>query len=285
MGKVGIVTDSSSCLPKELVNDYGLYVAPNFVVIEGKAYRDHVDITTAEFWKKFRESNEIPKTSAVSPGDFMNIFIELSKTTDNIACVVLSQKLSATYTAAVQAKELMEVDQPSLNIEIVDSKTSIGALGFIVLEAARVARMGKSLSEVVETAQKTVPRAKYLLVLESAKYIMRIGRAPDAAKAVPEQQEVSPIMGIVKDTGLVDMLGSGKGTIDAQRKAVNMIKEYADTQRPLHAMLHYSENRKEISDLEQMITSEYNCSEVYVSEFSPVVVTALGPSVGLAFYS
>ena len=80
-------------------------------------------------------------------------------------------------------------------------------------------------------------------------------------------------------------LASGKGMVDAQRKAVNMIKEYADTQRPLHVMLHYSENGKEVSDLEQMVTSEYNCSEVYVSEFSPVVVTALGPSVGLAFYS
>jgi len=122
MRKVSIVTDSSSCLPQKIINDYGISVAPNCVVIGEKAYRDQLDITTAEFWKKFRESDETPKTSAVSPGDFMSIFTELSNNTDNIACVVLSQKLSATYSAAVQAKEVIKEERPNINIEIVDTR-------------------------------------------------------------------------------------------------------------------------------------------------------------------
>jgi DegV family protein with EDD domain len=285
MAKVNVVADSSCCLPPELAQRFGILLASNGVVINKIVYRDQIDITTSDFWKIFEGSTETITTNAVSPGDFFDIFTRLSKTSDGIACITLSQKLSGTFNSAVQAKEMASSTLPNLKIEIIDSMTSIGALSFIILEAARLAQAGGNLDEVVSAAKNIIPRAKYLLVLETAKYIMRIGRAPAEAKKLEEQSHFSPIMGVVRNTGLVDMLGKEADTMAAQRKAVEMIKNYADVNKPLHVMLHYSRNKSEVRELEKMISSQYKCEEIYISEFSPVVVAALGPSVGLAFYS
>jgi DegV family protein with EDD domain len=188
-------------------------------------------------------------------------------------------------STAVQAKEMARAKFSNLKIEIVDSKTSIGALSYIALEAARIAEAGASLAQVVEGARQIIPRAKYLIVLETAKYIMRIGRGPEEAKKLVEQANFNPIMGVLRDTGTVDMLGKELTMMGAQGKAVAMIQDYADVKKPLHAMLHYSRDKAEVSELEKMIRRKYNCEELYLNEFSPVVVAALGPSVGIAFYS
>ena len=143
MSKIGIVTDSSSCLPPELATRYGILVAPTNLVIGKKEYRDIVDITTSEFWNKFREFDGHITTSAVSPGNFLGKYKELAKTVDSIICCTLSAKLSATFQSAVQAKQLAEQELPNLKIEVIDTKTSIGGLSFIVIEASKAAESEK----------------------------------------------------------------------------------------------------------------------------------------------
>ena len=280
MTQVGIVVDSSSCFPLDLAKEYGLIIAPNWVIIDKIGFRDQVDISTAEFWKKFDSAKTSITTSIVSPGDFVNIFRKLAQSTDSIACFTLSPKLSGTMNSAVQAKEMVLAEVPGLKIEIIDSKSSIGALSYTALEAARTARAGGDMKAVVKRAQEIIPRTKYLLVLETAKYIMRIGRGPEEAKKLAEQANFNPIMGVVRDTGMVDMLGKEATLADAQRKAVDLMASYADTSKPWHVMLHYSRDKNEIKELEKQIRAKYNCAELYTSEFSPVVVAALDPPWG-----
>jgi len=284
LSKVGIVTDSTNSLPAELIKEFGIGVAPVHLIIDGKDYRDQVDITPAEFWKIFKNLKKMPTTSAAGPGDFASAFTELAKSTDSIACLVLSKALSATYQAAEQAKDVVKSEQPSINIEIVDSKSSLGALGFVVLEAARAAQAGKSLAEVVKVAQDMVPRVKYFLTPDTLKYLMKIGRAPKTA-IIGELLQVKPIIGMVKDTGVLDNIGKERGKQKALRRMVDLVKEHTDTDKPLHIMVHYSDHFEDGEQVREMLTAKYNCVEVYTTPFSPVPAAALGPTVGLAFYS
>ena len=180
MSRVGIVTDSTNCLPEELIKEYDIRVVSVGFSFDGKAYRDK-DITNDEFWRLFHEAKGMPTTSAASMGDFASVFTELGKSSDNIVCVVVSKALSATHEAATQARDMVKAEQPGLNIEIIDSKTSAGALGFIVLEASRAARAGKSLAEVVQIAQDMIPRVKFFVALDTLKYLIKGGRAPKTA--------------------------------------------------------------------------------------------------------
>jgi DegV family protein with EDD domain len=208
----------------------------------------------------------------------------MAKSTNNIVCLTLSKKLSATHDAAIQARDIMKADHPDLNIEIIDSETATGALGFLVLEAARAAHAGKSLTEVVQVVQDMLPRVKFFMSPDTLKYLIRIGRAPKTA-IIGNLLQVKPILGMVNRTGLVESLGRTRGKQQAKAKMVDMIEEYIDTTKPVHIIIHYSERIEYVEGLEEMVTSRYNCSEVYVSEFTPVMATAMGPLVGLAFYS
>ncbi len=284
MSKVGIVTDSTNCLPAELVKEYDILVAPMHLIIEGKDYRDQVDITPSEFWRIFKGLKVLPTTSAAGPGDWVSAITEMAKSTDNIVCIPLSKKLSATHEGAVQARDIMKSEHPNLSIEVIDSETATGAQGFVALEAARAAHAGKSLAEVVKVIQDMLPRVKFLMSPDTLKYLIKIGRAPKTA-IIGDLLQVKPILGMVNRTGLVESLGKARGKRKAITMMVDMVKKYIDATKPLHVIVHYSARIEDVDELKEMVTSRYDCSEVYVSEFTPVMAAALGPVVGLAFYS
>ena len=284
MSKVGIVTDSTNCLPPELIKEYDIRVAPYHLILEGKDYRDQIEITPAEFWQRFSDLKEIPTTGVPGPGELANVFAELAESTDSIVCIDVSRAISAIYESFKAARETVMEEHPHLKIEYVDSKSSVGALGFIVLEAARAAQAGKSLNEVVRIAQDLVPRVKWICALDTLKYLIKGGRAPKTA-VIGEFLHIKPIIGFVNGTGLVSSLGKERGKQKALLKLVDMVKDYADISKPLHVMAHFTNRIEEGEELKEMVTSKYNCAEVYITDLTPVMTTHTGPAVGLSFYS
>lgn len=285
MDKVKIVTDSSNCLPPELIRKYDISVVPVAMIMDGRTYRDTIDITIDGFWKIFPTLKEQPTTSAVNPGDFLATFRELGKSTDKIVCILVSRVLSATQESAYQARRLVRPEFPHLNIEIIDSKSSSGGLGFIVLEAARAAQEGKSEAEVIEAATEMVSRAYYLATLDTLKYLIRIGRAPRHASGFGELLQVKPIIGFVDDTGLLDVVARVRGQRKALLKMVNLVEKYAEPDMPLHVMVHYTDGIDTGQELKEMVAERYNCEEIIITRITPVVLCACGPVMGLAFYS
>ena len=284
MSKVGIVTDSTNCLPSELIKEYGIRVVPVGMVIDGEPYRDLVDITLDEFRSMVDSLEKQPTTTAANPGDFLNVFTELAESTNSIVCILVSKALTATQESAYQARRLIRAEHPELNIEIIDSKTSAGALGFIVLEAARAAQQDKSLQEVVAVAQDMVFRVVYLAALDTLKYLMRIGRAPKVT-SIGEMLNVKPIIGFVDDTGLLDVVARVRGKKKSFAILAELVEKYVDTDKPIHVMVHYSNGVEQVEELKDLLVSRYNCVEMHLTQLSPVMLSAAGPLVGLSVYS
>lgn len=254
------------------------------MVIDGKHYRDVVEITTDQFWGMFNDLKEQPSTTAVSPGDFLDTFTELSKSTDTIVCILVAKTLSATQESAYLAKRMLKSELPDLNIEIIDSKTAVGAMGFIVLEAARAAQQNKDMAEVIKVARDMIPRVLYLGALDSLKYLINIGRAPKAT-SIGEFFKLKPVVGFVDDSGHLNIVARVRGNNKALTKVVDLVEKYIDTSRPIHAMVHYCNGIETGNRLKEMVTSRYDCAEIYVTQYSPVVVSSTGPNIGLSFYS
>ena len=284
MPKVAIVTDSTHCLPPELIKEYDIRVAHYHVIIDGKDYRDQIDITPEEFYRIFPTLKTMPTTSAVAPGTYAEIFRELAKSTDSILCVVISKALSAAYKSAEEAREIVREEYPGVAIELLDTKNSVGAHGFVSLEAARAAREGKSLAEVMKVAEALVPRVKYVAAFDTLKYLIKGGRAPRTA-IIGEFLQVKPIIGLVNDTGLVASLGKERGKPKALQKLADLVKDYADTGKPLHFIAHHANHIEDAEELREMVRARYDCVEDYITELTPVMTTHTGPSVGLSFYT
>jgi DegV family protein with EDD domain len=270
-------------LPEELTKEYDIRIVPIGLVINGTPYRDQVDITSNEFWKIFKDIKRF-STSTLGPGEFVSVFTQLAQSTDSIVCIVVSKALSAVHESAVQAKEIVRPEHPELNIEIVDSKTAAGAEGFIVLEAARSAQAGNSLAEVTRVARDMIPRVKFFTALETLKYLIKSGRAPKTA-VIGELLQVKPIIGMVSGTGLVENLGRARGKRKAVARMVDMVKDYIDASKPLHFMVHYTDRIEDGDELRGMVTSQFNCTEVYLTPYTPVMGGSTGPVVSLSFYA
>ncbi|MFC1905543.1 DegV family protein [Chloroflexota bacterium] len=284
MAKVGIVTDSTNCLPAELLKQYNIRVAPYHLILNGKSYLDQIDITPADFWKMFKDLKTLPTTGVPSPGSYVTMFTELAESTDSIVCVTISQALSGAYESASTAREIVLAEHAELKIELIDARNSAGALGLVALEAGRAAETGKSLNEVVNVVLAMVPKVKYISSFDTLKYLIRGGRAPKTA-VIGEVIGIKPIIGIVSDTGLVDTLGKERGKKKSMLKMIELIKDHADTSRPLHVIVHYTNNIEDGEQLKEMVTSRYNCAEVYMTDLTPVMTTHTGPAVGISFYS
>ena len=284
MSRVRIVTDSTNCLPQEFITDHDITVIPVGLVIDDEHYRDCVDITLEEICSRFRDMKKQPTTTAGNPGDFLNVFTELGQTTDSILCILVSKALTATHESAYGARRLIRRQHPNLKIEIVDSKTSAGALGFIVLEAARAAGEGKDLREVVDITRDMVSRVMYLAALDTLRYLVNTGRAPRGT-TIGEMLDVKPVIGFIDDTGLMEVVARVRGKRKAMDKIVDLVGKHVDADRPIHVMVHYSDAIEEGERLKDLISSRYNCAEVFLTPFSPVMVSATGPMVGIGFYS
>ena len=222
--------------------------------------------------------------SAAPDGIKASTITERAKSADSIVCITISRALSAAYEVAMQARDIVTTDNPNLKIELVDSNNAVGAEGFVVLGAARAAKSGKSLAEVVKEAQALVPRVKFISAFDTLKYLIKGGRAPKTA-IIGEFLDVKPLIGIVGETGLVSSVGKARGKKKAMLKLVDLIKKYVDTGKPLHVITHHTDHIEDAEELKEMVTSRYNCAEVYMTDLTPVMTAHTGPSVGLSFYS
>ncbi len=282
MSKVAIVTDTISCLPENLVKEYDINIVPVGLVIDRKVYLDN-EISNEKFWELFGQTRDPVTTNAVNPADFEAVFTKLSRNTDSICCILVSGKLSATHHAAILAKDTLQQIIPSLKIEVIDSTTAAGGEGFIVLEAARSASQFQDLATVVKVVQNMIPRVKFVTAMQTLKYLIKSGRAPKSA-IVGNWLQIKPIIGMVNGTGLVDNLGTARGMYKAVEKMIETVTGYIDRNKPVHIMVHYTDDKALGEIIKNKIVSQLNPVEVYFTPYTPVMASQTGPVVAIAFY-
>ncbi len=284
MAKIGILTDTTHCLPTEFIDRYNIKVVPMGLVLDRKPYLDQVEITPAEFWEKFKTLKQVPTTFAPNPEDFEKAFLEMSLSVDSIICILVSKVLSGTHNTAFAARKSLQEQKPGFKIEIIDSKCAAGALGFLVLEAARAVERGSSFEEVLNLVHNMLPKVTYLTAFDTMKYLIKGGRAPKVA-LIGNLLGVRPIITNNKETGEVLSIGRGQGKKNTMEKLVNLVSEYAEPDKPLHMIAHFTTNIKDGEKLREMVTARYKCEELYMTPYSPVMAVHTGPVISLAFYS
>lgn len=111
----------------------------------------------------------------------------------------------------------------------------------------------------------------------------KVGIVTDSTNCLPA--ELIKQYDIRVAPGLHDSLGKERGKRKAMLKLVDLVNDHADTDKPLHVMVHYTDNIEEGKQLKETVTSRYNCTEVYMTDLTPVMTTHTGPAVALSFYS
>jgi len=280
--KVAIVTDSLACLTRELVAEYEIGIVPLNIHFEGKVYKDWVDITPSQSYELFLKNPDSWGSSAPSPEDFLKAYREASKQAKNILCITISAKLSATYDAAQVAKEQAEAELPGTVIEVLDSQTTTAAEGFVALAAARAAAEGQNLAEVIKVAGEMRDKVRFFAFLDTIRHVYRSGRIPKIASQAGSILHIKPIL--TTSSGLVRFAGVARNKKSGGERLLKIMRNKVGL-RAVHVAVMHAYALDEGERLKERISSEFNCAELFVTEFSPVMGYACGTgTLGIAFY-
>jgi DegV family protein with EDD domain len=283
MQKVAIVTDSIANLTREMVESYQIEIVPIRLLFKDKVYRDGVDITPSEAYEFLLQDPESFNTSPASPGHYLEAYQEAGTRADSILCVTLSSKLSTGYDMARVAKEQAETQLPQLSIQVLDSETVTAAEGFVALAGARAAAAGKELAEVVKMAEEVRDKVTFLILLDTIRHVYRTGRIPKVASQVGAMLNIRPIL--TSSSGLVRFKGIARNREHGINRLLETMRDRVG-QSPVHVAVMHAYCPDEAESLQERIASEFNCAELFITEFSPVMGYATGTgTLGFAFYS
>lgn len=279
---VAVVTDSVACLNRELVDQYEIEIIPINFYSGGKIYRDWVDITPSEAYKLFLADPDSFNTSSASPEDCLQTFRKAGQRAPNVLCITLSTKLSTLYNAASEAQELAKTELPQTTIEVIDSKSATPSEGMVALAAARAASEGQDLAAVIKVAEEIKEKVNAIVFLDTIRHVYRSGRIPKIASKLGSVLNIKPILTVSVTVHFAGMAGSRKSGIE---RMLRMMRNKVDN-RPVHVAVTHAYAPEEALKLKERIAAEFNCIEVWLSEFSPVMGYACGTgTVGVAFYT
>lgn len=280
MGRIAIITESSSNIPPELVSHYDIHVLPLRIIWGDEVLKDGIDISPQDFYRRLRSDESIPSTSSITPGELLQAVNELGQDVDAVVAILLANELSSSVESAEAVKQ-MSPDRP---LYIVDSRTAAMAQGFVVLEAARAAAEGASVEEVIEKAASIINRVYLFGMLETLKYLHKGGRIGSVSLFMGTALQIKPIVAIYPGTGKVLPLArprTSKGAID---KMLNLIDQEVG-QRPLHIAVSHGDLEELAAEVADELGSRFNVRELHTTYFTPVMGAHAGPVLALCFYA
>jgi DegV family protein with EDD domain len=197
---VRVVTDSGADLSPEVVEDLSISVVPLVVLFGDQAFRDGIDLTTDQFFEKLVTSPIHPSTSQPSVGAFQEAYEGLVDKTDAIVSIHVGAKFSGTVAAAMLARDCLPAGRHGLTtpcrIEVVDSEGASLGLGFAVAAAARAAKAGASVEDVIAAAESVIRRQHTMAVLDTLEYARRGGRLSRVEALLGNILHVKPVLSI-----------------------------------------------------------------------------------------
>lgn len=278
MRKVAIVTDSTCCLPADLVARHSIHIVPLLISLRGLSYRDGVDITPNEVYKIMRRGEDLPTTSIPSPGDFVKAYADLSRDAESIMCITLTGLQSKMFETATVAKGMAEDSLPRTTIDVLDSRAVAGALGLIVLDAARAADQGAGLDEVRDVAHRTMGRVNSLFMVDTLHFLARTGRVARAAAWVGSVLNVKPVLEHSTSAGETAPFARPRSKAKAIELMLQTMRERA-ADSAVRVIAHHADEIEEGEKLKTEIAHRFKCTELYLTEFTPAMGVHAGPGV------
>lgn len=262
---IKIVTDSTADLPAMLTEELDVTVVPIYLRFGDEVYRDRVDISEDEFYKRLLHDPVHPNTTQPTPQDFANVYQKLSQEADGIVSIHISGKLSGTYNSAVQGKKMIGKGCP---IEIIDSQTVSIAIGLIVIQASKMAKSGMSLQQIVDEVGKIIPNVHLLILFDTLKYLAKGGRIGKAKALLGSILNVKPMLSL-KDGELVP-----SGQVRTRSKGSDRL-------------LDFVKNATEIQDLAILHSTTPDEAQALIESTSSIfskehtILARLGPALGV----
>jgi len=270
---IRIVTDSTSDMPKELAEKYKIKIAPLRVNFGEESFLDGVELTNEEFYKRLGQSKELPTTSQVNPGEFVDIFNEILDAGDEIIGIFISTGLSGTYHSAEIARDMIKSDK----IHILDSKGVTAMTSLMSIEAAKMVQKGKNADQIMALLEKMIENMKTMFIIDTLEYLVKGGRLSKAQGTIGGLLNVKPIIRVMD---VIETVTKVRG----RAKGIKYIMDWLYSQQfelSDKTVFVVNSNDQAFADkIKTCLLENFQVGQILEAQIGAVVGTHAGPGCG-----
>jgi len=236
-----------------------------------ESYRDGVDLTTEQFYQKLTQSKILPTTAVPHPNTFVEAYERLTNEGSGIVVITVSHKFSASYRTAVQAAASTKRKS---RIEVIDSLSGAMGEGLIIIAAAKAAKTGAGLDEVVQLTKRNIPRSEIRMAFDTLEYLKRGGRIGRAQALLGSMLRINPVLGIKDGEAYPFARERSRG------RAMDYLCQFAMSFSKIDEMAVEDATTPQDADkLVEHLSTKFPKERIYRSKVSPVVGAHVGPRV------
>ncbi|MBV6395096.1 MAG: Protein DegV [Anaerolineales bacterium] len=280
MSNITVVTDSTSWMPRDLLSQYHIIVAPQVLIWDGQTLNDGIDIQPDEFYTRIKTAKVMPTTSQVSIATMEKIFRAQVEQGMDVIGIFISSKLSGTLQSAMQAGEMMGA--AGEKVHLVDSQSTAMAMGFQALATARAIADGANVKEAVSVAEKARAHSGVYFAVDTLEFLHRGGRIGGAQRLLGTALNMKPVLAL--QDGRVEAVERIRTKGKAVERVIELVAEECRGKSPIHLATLHANALAEARDVLERASNLLNPVESLLTEVSPVVGNHAGPgTVGLAY--
>jgi DegV family protein with EDD domain len=269
--RFAVVTDSTADLPEEWRTRYGIAVVPLKVIFGNETFRDRVDITDEEFFRRLGTATKLPTTSAPSPGEFADVYRKLAEDHDGCISIHLGAQLSATVQAAQIGAQAVD----GFKVNVIDSETVTMPIAFL----CKVAAESETLEAATAAVEERVPKCRVLALLDTLRYLEMGGRLSRAQAMIGTMLDVKPLL-LVADREIKPV-----ERVRTRSRAITRMVEFLRGELPVeHVAVMHAQARDEAETIAAGLRQELPDQEIVIGEIGAVLGTHTGPRALGAVY-
>lgn len=281
MKNVVITADSTCDLPHYLIEKNNIIIMPLSILLGENSYLDGVDVFPEDVYSYVAETGELPKTAAVTPAAYSELFERLTSEGNSVVHIGLSSGISSSYNNACLAAEDYD------DVYCVDSKNLCAAMGLLVLKACDFREKGFDAKKIANRVNSVVPKVSASFVIDSLDYLHKGGRCSGVARFSANVLGIRPSIFVDTKTGKLEIAKKYRGKLDAVYKqyindCLSDIKKI-DTSRIVIANSGYI-NPDVISYTRGVINGKADFGEVITADAGCTISSHCGPKTLAIFY-
>jgi DegV family protein with EDD domain len=221
--QVRIVTDSTADVPAALASELHIAIVPCLIYFGQEAYRDGLDLSPQEFYDRVASSPVLPRTSQPAMSDFVSTYRRLldQEQSEGLVSIHVAGNFSGTLNGAWAAAQ--ELSDPS-QVEVIDSGTVSMGMGWVVIEAARMAQAGATKGEISQAAQALLPRSRTAAMIDNLENLYKGGRISQVSAALGTVLQIKPLLSL--HGGQVSVWGKVRTRSRALKRLVDRVREW-----------------------------------------------------------
>ncbi|MBL0385506.1 DegV family protein [Tumebacillus sp. ITR2] len=278
MSKIALVTDSAAYMPSDMIEKYDITVVPLMVNFGNESFREGVDISSDDFYKRLASEKALPTTSQPVVGDLVVAFEKLLQTHDSVIAVLLSSGLSGTVNSAETAARMVGGD-----ITVIDSKITAWGQAHMVLEVAKLREEGLPKDEIVSRVLELRDRVGAYFVVDSLEHLHRGGRVSGVSAMLGSLLQVKPVLRV--NDGKLEMFEKVRTRKKALARVIELLQEKVGENDKLVASIVYSDVKADGEAFLAQVQEAIPTAVLELSQLGPVVGTHVGPGLLAVIYA